>query len=49
MMEANVDPYNLGLHNLSDCLKRLELVDGIQKQAQGENPNVQQHKEVKRA
>jgi hypothetical protein len=29
MMEANVDPYGLGLHDLLDYLERLELVNSL--------------------
>jgi hypothetical protein len=47
MMEANVDPYDLGLHDLVlNYLERLELVDSLQKHGQRENPNAQQHQEV---
>jgi hypothetical protein len=31
MMEANVDPYDLGLHDLLDYLERLEIVDSLKK------------------
>jgi hypothetical protein len=48
MMEASVDPYDLGLHDLLYYLERLvELVDSLKKQVQQENPNAQQNQEVK--
>ena len=41
-MEANVDPYHLGLRGLLDYLERLELVNSLQKQVQQESQNAQQ-------
>ncbi len=48
MMEAKVEPSDLGLHDLLYYLERLvELVDSLKKQVQQENPNAQQNQEVK--
>jgi hypothetical protein len=34
MMEVNVDPYDLDLHDILDNFERLELVDSLLRKAQ---------------
>jgi hypothetical protein len=46
MMEANVDPYDLDLHDLLDYLERLELVDSLTKKAQQSSQSAQKRQET---
>jgi hypothetical protein len=46
MMEANVNPYDLDLHDLLDYLERLELVDSLTKKAQQSSQSAQKRQET---
>jgi hypothetical protein len=46
MMEANVGPYDLDLHNLLDYLERLELIDSLTKKAQQSSQSAQKRQET---
>jgi hypothetical protein len=46
MMEANVDPYDLDLHDLLDYLERLELADSLTKKVQQSSLNAQKRQET---